>query len=356
MGTTVDAQMEINLHGPYFEANRGWDIKGGVAATGSNAHLVNLFGFFAQSSSQGEIKEPGYGFFHGTRTNGAFVGGRLSGYTVADGFKTYSFDGTCQISMLGPQGNINDTNAPIYRDIVEWAPLTAYLQNDVRQNQGKEYVCITAGTSAASGGPVTTAADIPDGTAHWAYRGIALNSYGRGMIEWVNADGDKVLYGRYMARAGGPGTDASIALRRFASTTTGPSNGTATAGDVAFNRFAGFGRPIGWAATVAGTPGTWIPLGFIPSVSGNFGDTNQTLTSPIEPIVRWATTLTANRTVTLSTTGALRGQTVRVVRTGLGAFTLDVGPGLKTIPKSTAAFVDVAFDGSAWVLTGYGAL
>lgn len=41
--------------------------------------------------------------------------------------------------------------------------------------------------------------------------------------------------------------------------------------------------------------------------------------------------------------------------TGLGAFTLDVG-GLKTIANSTAAFVDVEFDGTAWFLTGYGAL
>jgi len=44
-----------------------------------------------------------------------------------------------------------------------------------------------------------------------------------------------------------------------------------------------------------------------------------------------------------------------VARTGLGSFTLDVG-GLKTIASATAAFVDVSFDGSAWILTGYGAL
>ena len=98
------------------------------------------------------------------------------------------------------------------------------------------------------------------------------------------------------------------------------------------------------------------PGGLAPSVSADRGDASQTLAVGTDaPIQRWATALTANRTVTLSTTGAVNGDTFRVVRTGLGAFTLDVG-GLKTIPAGTAAFVDVSYNGSAWVLAGYGAL
>lgn len=89
-------------------------------------------------------------------------------------------------------------------------------------------------------------------------------------------------------------------------------------------------------------------------VSVDNGDTNQTLTPGADAeIQRWATDLTANRTVTLS--GGFPGATFRVVRTGLGAFTLNVG-GLKTIPAATAAFVEVAHDGTAWRLTGYGLL
>src|SRR4051812_37029933 len=72
-------------------------------------------------------------------------------------------------------------------------------------------------------------------------------------------------------------------------------------------------------------------------------------------VYRWATALTANRVVTLSNTNAQNGDYIRVVRTGLGAFTLDVG-GLKTIPNSTAAFVEVMHDGTAWRLIGYGTL
>ena len=86
------------------------------------------------------------------------------------------------------------------------------------------------------------------------------------------------------------------------------------------------------------------------------GDNSVTLTVGTDATTqRFATTLTANRTITLSTTGAINGDCFRIVRTGLGAFTLDVG-GLKTIPSATAAWAEVEFDGSAWVLTGYGVL
>ena len=92
------------------------------------------------------------------------------------------------------------------------------------------------------------------------------------------------------------------------------------------------------------------------TISADRGDANVTLDATVDATVqRFATTLTANRTVTLPSSGVYNGMTFRIVRTGLGAFTLDVG-GLKTIPSATAAFVDVVYTGSAWVLSGYGTL
>lgn len=91
-------------------------------------------------------------------------------------------------------------------------------------------------------------------------------------------------------------------------------------------------------------------------VSADRGDASVTLALGADAeIQRFATTLTANRTVTLPTTNLFAGAHFRIVRTGLGSFTMDVG-GLKTIASATAAFVDVHYDGSAWRLTGYGAL
>lgn len=89
-------------------------------------------------------------------------------------------------------------------------------------------------------------------------------------------------------------------------------------------------------------------------ISGDRGDTSVTLNAVADvEVQRFATELTQNRTVTLGS--GFAGARFRVVRTGLGAFTLDVG-GLKTIPSATAAFVDVGHTGSGWILTGYGLL
>jgi len=50
-----------------------------------------------------------------------------------------------------------------------WAASTAYVVDDIVYNgtPQKLYRCITAGTSAGSGGPTTEADDITDGTVHW---------------------------------------------------------------------------------------------------------------------------------------------------------------------------------------------
>lgn len=63
--------------------------------------------------------------------------------------------------------------------------------------------------------------------------------------------------------------------------------------------------------------------------------------------------LTNNATVTMSTNDALRGQFASIVRNGTEAYTLNVGPGLKTIPAGVAATIDVVFDGVAWLLWRY---
>jgi hypothetical protein len=55
--------------------------------------------------------------------------------------------------------------------VTAWANTTAYVVGDRRKNGGNIYQCITAGTSAGSGGPTGTDTDITDGTVHWTYLG-----------------------------------------------------------------------------------------------------------------------------------------------------------------------------------------
>lgn len=91
-------------------------------------------------------------------------------------------------------------------------------------------------------------------------------------------------------------------------------------------------------------------------VSPDRGDASVTIVPGVDaPTQQFATPLTTNRTVTLSSTNAFTGASFRVVRTAAatGASTLNVG-GLKTLAAGEWAVVE--YTGSAWLLTGFGAL
>jgi hypothetical protein len=89
-------------------------------------------------------------------------------------------------------------------------------------------------------------------------------------------------------------------------------------------------------------------------ISANRADSSVTLNAGEDsPRQVFSTTLTANRTITLGR--GFNGSRFHIIRTGLGAFTLDVG-GLKTLPSATAAWATVEHNGTAWTLTAYGTL
>ncbi len=52
-----------------------------------------------------------------------------------------------------------------------WVLSTPYVVGNRRTNDGKMYICITSGVSAASGGPVDEIEDETDGTTHWRFMG-----------------------------------------------------------------------------------------------------------------------------------------------------------------------------------------
>lgn len=53
-----------------------------------------------------------------------------------------------------------------------WIASTGYIVGDRVTNSSNCYQCITAGTSAGSGGPTTQADDITDNTVHWTWLGV----------------------------------------------------------------------------------------------------------------------------------------------------------------------------------------
>ena len=64
-------------------------------------------------------------------------------------------------------------------------------------------------------------------------------------------------------------------------------------------------------------------------------------------------TLTADRVLSLGTANAQTGSSIRVTRTGAGAFNLSVA-GLKNL--ATSEWCEIVYNGSAFVLSAYGTL
>lgn len=111
-------------------------------------------------------------------------------------------------------------------------------------------------------------------------------------------------------------------------------------------------------AVIQTIPDVQIDDDVLQKVSADKGNADATLTvGTSEETSRWATPLTANRAVTLSTTGAYNGAVFWVVRTAAatGAFNLNVGTGpLKAL--AAGQWCKVEYNGSAWMLTAFGSL
>jgi len=135
-----------------------------------------------------------------------------------------------------------------------------------------------------------------------------------------------------------------------------PTTGTWNIGDIVWNTNPTFGGPVGWVCRVGGTPGTWEVFATTSQQRNIQAVADQDYTfNPLSTrgVLNYYTALTANRTITLSTTGVWNGCTCGVLRTAGGAFTLSVG-GLKTL--NTGEWCEATFNGSAWIITKFGTL
>lgn len=95
------------------------------------------------------------------------------------------------------------------------------------------------------------------------------------------------------------------------------------------------------------------------AVSADVGDADVTLTPGLSsPTTRFASAITADRAVTLSTIGAENGDRFRIVRTAAatGAFNVNVGSGPLKALAAAGTWCDVEFDGTNYILTAAGTL
>lgn len=111
--------------------------------------------------------------------------------------------------------------------------------------------------------------------------------------------------------------------------------------------------------------GAWVLVGYgilpsaeIRAMSADKGDADSTLTvGTSERTSRWATTLTADRTATLATTGAWNGARMTIERTeaAIGNFSLDIVVGSTRIARlAPGQWCSVEYTGTTWIVTGIG--
>ena len=119
-------------------------------------------------------------------------------------------DGTLTVTsttgfLAGARGYLYNQTVP-----ANWAALTAYTPGNIVTNGGKQYVCTTGGTSAASGGPTGTGTGIADDTVVWDFLGSGVFSGPAGVsiivVKVVDSTHLVVRLDRD-PRGGGVGTD-----------------------------------------------------------------------------------------------------------------------------------------------------
>lgn len=79
-------------------------------------------------------------------------------------------------SALAYTGHYTDVGyiiGEVTDQIADWQASTTYTARQYVINSSNVYECVTGGTSASSGGPTTTAAEITDGSCVWCWRRVA---------------------------------------------------------------------------------------------------------------------------------------------------------------------------------------
>ena len=93
------------------------------------------------------------------------------------------------------------------------------------------------------------------------------------------------------------------------------------------------------------------------SVSGDRGDASVSLEVGIDAATqRFATALTANRTVTFTTTSAQNGDKFRISRSATGASNLSTSGTVNNKAIQENEWADYEFSAGGWYLTGFGTL
>lgn len=156
------------------------------SVTGFSGNCIYLKKEFSISVERNTTNDCGQNHFDISGGNTTYLG-RNYAQTVAAGYAGYRIHGPAVmvanngidnvwggVSTTGLSEDQADWLVAGNEILTAWAQTTAYTVGQIRQANGLEFECITAGTSSSSGaGPATISKNITDGTAHWREIGQA---------------------------------------------------------------------------------------------------------------------------------------------------------------------------------------
>ncbi len=178
----------------------------------------------------------------------------------------------------------------------QWLANTAYVLNQQVVNNGLYYRCITAGTSAASGGPTGVATSVADNTAAWAYSMPQSQKNSREMLYWIESlslgelqwnqwQGNQSIYGglvRAVVVNGGSNYSGSdtVTLTNGARASITISGGVITACTVTNPGFSTLGDTT---ITINTATGSGARIALIQSAAGTFAGAGLTTADIVAP-------------------------------------------------------------------------
>lgn len=368
-----------------------------------SGNLLNLNGFDSLTATSESTTSAGVYLRNGAKNN-VVVGNSMKDWNVYA--QTYGVwvDSNCGKNYIGQNSykadpSQVDTNISTTGNTTETAVVNQVSGATVSALSAGQYPLKVTNTTAGSAFGLTTSTDLLaiDNTVA-ALRGCVLRSSTSEARLTIGADAASGvarslgLYGEASAGTDAAGATWLIVASRGTGNSTGGgtvdvyvpiagTTGTTLQSTQLMFRVARDGLRMGSVAgdmSVGLTNGCFWWNSTENAIKARLNNTNHYLSNPNKPGVnniatdaggtltvtpttslstqRLNAAITANRTVTLSSTGAALGTKFRFVRSSAatGAFNWDIG-GLKTL-TAASTWCEVEWDGSAYVLTGNGSL
>jgi hypothetical protein len=355
------------------------NISGSTSSTGAG---VSLYGDACESN----IINGGYytGNRIGVTINGSHMNRVISVNCSNNAIGGLMIDGV--VSSSGDGGKYNQVINPICNNNGSKSYAGIYLGNGSSYNKIVSPICNnnvgagikvagTQGTNECVGNAFSAPSCEGNGTIGILISGCGHTIISSPIVKSNTGNGITVFKSDYTQIVGGEITDntavglkiqsgysKTIGVRIAANGAGGYQVATGGSADSSNNLITG-GSTVSGNTTFNFSLGPGLArvgdcIGEVTKIKADAGDANFSYSVGKETTIIYNSAITSLRSVSLSTTNALSGDKVRVIRTKkcTGSFNINVGTGPLKALTAPGQWCDIEYNGTVWVLTAYGTL